>query len=168
MVIPASRAANATASWAVISAAARETEPRGSSVDDTIASSPSAVATVLIVLPNTSTQAVWTNVIVHDGDTLVLGGLVSDQTTKGKQKVPYLADIPVLGFLFRGKSNQIKQSSLLIFVTPTIIDTTGARFFEAGTGLSVQQASAGASTTPSGASFADMFEVAPAASAGAP
>ncbi len=84
-----------------------------------------------ITLPNTATQAVWTNVIVHDGDTLVLGGLVSDQTIKGTQKLPYLADIPVLGFFFRGKSKQVTQSSLLIFVTPTIIDTTGARFFEA-------------------------------------
>jgi len=85
-----------------------------------------------ITLPNTSTQAVWTNVIVHDGDTLVLGGLVSDQTVKAKHKMPYLADIPVLGFFFRGKSKNASQSSLLIFVTPTIIDTTGARFFEAG------------------------------------
>jgi type II secretory pathway component GspD/PulD (secretin) len=86
-----------------------------------------------ITRPNTSTQAVWTNVIVHDGDTLVLGGLVSDQTVKAKHKLPYLADIPLLGFFFRGKSKQANQSSLLIFVTPTIIDTTGARFFEAGT-----------------------------------
>jgi type II secretory pathway component GspD/PulD (secretin) len=83
-----------------------------------------------ITLPSTNTQAVWTNVIVHDGDTLVLGGLVSDQTTKGKQKLPYIADIPVLGALFRGSSRQVRQSSLLIFVTPDIIDTTGARFFE--------------------------------------
>jgi len=83
-------------------------------------------------LPNTSTQAVWTNVIVHDGDTLVLGGLVSDSTVKGLHKMPYLADIPVIGFFFRGKSRSVRQSSLLIFVTPTIIDTTGARFFEAG------------------------------------
>jgi general secretion pathway protein D len=86
-----------------------------------------------ITLPNTTTQSVWTNVIVHDGDTLVLGGLVSDETIKGHHKMPYIADIPVLGFFFRGKSRQVKQSSLLIFVTPTIIDTTGARFFEAGT-----------------------------------
>ena len=85
-----------------------------------------------ITLPNTSTQAVWTNVIVHDGDTLVLGGLVSDQTVRSKHKMPYLADIPVLGFFFRGKSKNASQSSLLIFVTPTVIDTTGARFFEAG------------------------------------
>ncbi|NIA15656.1 MAG: hypothetical protein GWP08_16455, partial [Nitrospiraceae bacterium] len=87
-----------------------------------------------ITLPNTTTQSVWTNVVVHDGDTLVLGGLVSDQTIRGTKKMPYLADIPVLGFFFRGKSKQIKQSSLLIFVTPTIIDTTGARFFEANVG----------------------------------
>ncbi|MCX5771474.1 MAG: hypothetical protein NTZ09_14565, partial [Candidatus Hydrogenedentes bacterium] len=88
--------------------------------------------TSTITLPNQSTQAVWTNVIVHDGDTLVLGGLVSDSTIKSVHKMPYLADIPVLGFFFRGKSRQVRQSSLLIFVTPTIIDTTGARFFEAG------------------------------------
>jgi general secretion pathway protein D len=84
-----------------------------------------------IVLPETSTQAVWTNVIVHDGDTLVLGGLVSDRTTKGQEKLPYVADLPVLGYFFRGKSREVRQSSLLIFVTPEIIDTTGARFFEA-------------------------------------
>ena len=46
--------------------------------------------------------------------------------------MPYLADIPLIGFFFRGKSKSATQSSLLIFVTPTIIDTTGAKFFEAG------------------------------------
>jgi len=85
-----------------------------------------------LILPTTSWQAVWTNVIVHDGDTLVLGGLVQDETIKDEKKMPYLADIPVLGFFFRGKSREIKQSSLLIFVTPDIIDTTGARFFDVG------------------------------------
>ena len=85
-----------------------------------------------LVLPTTSWQAVWTNVIVHDGDTLVLGGLVQDKTLKGVKKMPYIADIPVIGFFFRGKSREVKQSSLLIFVTPDIIDSTGARFFDVG------------------------------------
>ena len=84
------------------------------------------------VLPTTSWQAVWTNVIVHDGDTLVLGGLVQDQTSKATDKMPYLADIPVIGFFFQGKSKETKQSSLLIFVTPQIVDSTGARFFNVG------------------------------------
>ena len=88
-------------------------------------------------LPNTSTQAVWTNVIVHDGDTLVLGGLVQDKTIKNRHTMPYLGDIPLLGFFFRGKSKEAAQSSLLIFVTPTIIDTTGARFFEVGANTGV-------------------------------
>ncbi len=83
-----------------------------------------------ITLPTTSWQAVWTNVIVHDGDTLVLGGLVQDQSSYGKQKMPYLGDLPLLGFFFRAKGQESRQSSLLIFVKPDIIDTTGARFFE--------------------------------------
>jgi len=82
-----------------------------------------------LILPTTSWQAVWTNVIVNDGDTLVLGGLVQDQTIKGEQRMPYLADLPLIGFFFRGKSREVSQSSLLIFVTPDIIDTSGARFF---------------------------------------
>ena len=40
-----------------------------------------------IILPTTSWQAVWTNVIVHDGDTLVLGGLVQDKTLKSEEKI---------------------------------------------------------------------------------
>ncbi len=87
--------------------------------------------TANIRFPRVSIQAVWTNVIVHDGDTLVLGGLINDNTTRANKKLPYLADLPVLGFFFRGKSTQIEQKSLLIFVTTDIIDPTGARFFEA-------------------------------------
>ncbi len=84
----------------------------------------------VINLPSTSWQAVWTNVIVHDGDTLVLGGLVQDKSSHTQHKLPYIADIPVIGFFFKGKSREVKQSSLLIFVTPTIVDATGARFFD--------------------------------------
>lgn len=86
----------------------------------------------IISLPTISTQAVWTNVIVHDGDTLVLGGLVTDRTIKGQEKLPYIANIPIIGWFFRGKSREVRQSSLLIFVTPDIIDTTGSRSYEAG------------------------------------
>jgi type II secretory pathway component GspD/PulD (secretin) len=83
-------------------------------------------------LPTTSWQAVWTNVIVHDGDTLVLGGMVRDESSSREEKMPYVADIPVIGFFFRGKAKEARQSSLLIFVTPDIIDSTGARFFDIG------------------------------------
>ena len=80
--------------------------------------------------PQISTQEIYTNVLVHDGDTLVLGGMISDRTQKGDERLPYLADIPLLGFFFRGKSRQVSQNSLLIFVTVDIMDPTGARYFE--------------------------------------
>jgi len=75
---------------------------------------------------------VWTNVIVRDGDTLVLGGLVTDRSERTEERMPYLASIPILGNLFRGRSETAEQSSLLIFVTTDILDTTGARFFDPG------------------------------------
>jgi len=88
------------------------------------------IQTQELTIPRVLTQAVWTNVIVNDGDTLVLGGTITDTTTKGREKLPYLADIPVLGYFFRGKSTEVQQKSLLIFVTVDIIDPSGARFFE--------------------------------------
>ncbi|NLT62162.1 MAG: hypothetical protein GXX88_16060 [Candidatus Hydrogenedentes bacterium] len=80
--------------------------------------------------PQIATQEIYTNALVHDGDTIVLGGMITDRSTKGDERLPYLADIPVLGFFFRGKSREIAQNSLLIFITVDIVDPTGARYFE--------------------------------------
>jgi len=82
-------------------------------------------------VPTTDVKAVWSNVIVHDGDTLVLGGMVTDEELERIEKLPWLADLPLVGRLFKGTGKTSQQRSLLIFVTPTIIDTTGAKFFEA-------------------------------------
>lgn len=61
------------------------------------------------------------NVVVPSGNTLVMGGLISDTQNKADTKVPVLGDAPLLGSLFRSKSRDHKKSNLLIFVTPTII-----------------------------------------------
>ncbi|HOJ33527.1 MAG TPA: hypothetical protein PK975_08200 [Candidatus Hydrogenedentes bacterium] len=102
-----------------------------------------------VTWPRERIQSVWTNVIVHDGDTLVLGGLIRDDTSHRDERVPYIGDIPVLGYFFRGKSKVVQQSSLLIFVTTDIIDTTGARYFESTASQSSEEASAPASTPAS-------------------
>ena len=62
-----------------------------------------------------------TSVVCADGDTIVLGGLVRDIANDSVAKIPILGDIPVLGWLFRSKSNQSTKSNLLIFITPKII-----------------------------------------------
>lgn len=61
------------------------------------------------------------NVVIKSGDTLAIGGLLQDELTKGRTKVPILGDIPILGYAFQEKLNQRVKRNLLVFVTPTII-----------------------------------------------
>jgi len=62
------------------------------------------------------------SVLIKSGDTLAIGGLISDQVSKSKTKVPLLGDIPVIGYAFQSHANERHKRNLLIFVTPTIID----------------------------------------------
>jgi type II secretory pathway component GspD/PulD (secretin) len=61
------------------------------------------------------------NVLIKSGDTLAIGGLLQDEITKGRTKVPILGDIPILGYAFQEKINQRVKRNLLVFVTPTVI-----------------------------------------------
>jgi len=60
--------------------------------------------------------------LIKSGDTLAIGGLLSDQVSKSRTKVPILGDIPLLGNAFQSHDNERHKRNLLIFVTPTIID----------------------------------------------
>lgn len=62
-----------------------------------------------------------THVLIPSGNTLVMGGLVSDSSTKGNTKVPLMGDIPVLGWAFRSESKTQNKRDLIIFITPTIV-----------------------------------------------
>ena len=61
------------------------------------------------------------NVLIKSGDTLAIGGLLQDEQTKARTKVPIVGDIPILGYLFQERMNQRTKRNLLVFVTPTII-----------------------------------------------
>src|SRR5262249_20909911 len=62
-----------------------------------------------------------THVIIPSGNTLVLGGLVSDDVRNSNTKVPFLGDVPGLGYLFRTDQKAREKQNLLIFITPTIV-----------------------------------------------
>lgn len=62
------------------------------------------------------------NVLIKSSDTLAIGGLLQDEQTKTRNKVPVLGDIPVVGYLFGERLNARTKRNLLVFVTPTIID----------------------------------------------
>jgi hypothetical protein len=67
-------------------------------------------------------QKIDTSVMIPSGNTLVMGGLSQDISNRGYTKVPFLGDIPVLGWAFRSESIQRKKRNIFIFVTPTIIE----------------------------------------------
>ncbi|MCP4652109.1 MAG: type II secretion system protein GspD [Candidatus Omnitrophica bacterium] len=62
-----------------------------------------------------------TKVVIGDGKTLIIGGLIKDKVTKGETKIPLLGDIPGLGWLFKSKKDTTEKTELLIFVSPKII-----------------------------------------------
>ena len=74
-------------------------------------------------LQTTSKSTMQTNVMIQDGELLILGGLIEDQFDNTELKVPLLGDIPLLGRLFRSSSKTDKQSVLMMFIRPTIIRT---------------------------------------------
>jgi type IV pilus assembly protein PilQ len=71
--------------------------------------------------PPINKQEVNTLVLVDNGETIVLGGVFEQTKTNNVTRVPFLGDLPLIGFLFRNKSEQDDKSELLIFVTPKII-----------------------------------------------
>jgi len=73
--------------------------------------------------PSFNTTMAQTTVSARDGETIVLGGLITRSTTKTERKVPYLADVPVLGNLFKYHATQNKRTELLIILTPHVVRT---------------------------------------------
>jgi len=72
-------------------------------------------------VPSINTHEVITQVLVNDGQTVVLGGILETTKSKAANKVPFLADIPILGYLFRSTTDINNKTELLIFITPKIL-----------------------------------------------
>jgi len=69
----------------------------------------------------TNKRSIETKVVVDDGATIVLGGLIQNTLNETQQGIPYLSEIPFLGALFRFKSMEKKRTNLMIFLRPVII-----------------------------------------------
>lgn len=72
--------------------------------------------------PSTFTRTADTTVVVHNEETVVIGGMIGQDTTTGDYKVPVLGDIPVLGWLFKSHGNKQEKTNLYIFITPHIVE----------------------------------------------
>ena len=72
-------------------------------------------------VPILTTQQTSTRVMIKDGETLIIAGLLKDKITDTKKKVPFLGDIPLLGLIFQKSEKVLEKTDLLIFITPHII-----------------------------------------------
>lgn len=79
------------------------------------------VGTDTIELPQTNTKELKTNIMVKDGDTAVIGGILENRVIEDESRMPGLGSIPLLGWLFKHKSNSIDQRNLTFFITPRIV-----------------------------------------------
>jgi len=73
----------------------------------------------------TTTREATTTSIVKDGQTIVIGGIMRDRKLESITKVPFLGDIPILGWLFKSRNSETEKINLLLFITPHIIRDTG-------------------------------------------
>ncbi len=81
-----------------------------------------------ITRPQVARQSLFTNVVVSDGDTIVIGGLISDTTSYQITGIPFLKDIPLVGRLFENETEVFDRRNLLIFITVNILDPQGVAY----------------------------------------
>jgi general secretion pathway protein D len=71
--------------------------------------------------PTTAKRSIESNVVVEDGQIIVLGGLIEDKFSDGKDKVPLLGDLPLVGALFRSESRTKTRTNLMVFLRPVVL-----------------------------------------------
>lgn len=80
-----------------------------------------------VTLPRFASRNLETTVVIQNGETVMLGGLMKDTTGHTVTKVPFFGSLPVVGKLFRKESDTSERSNLLIFVTAQLVNPSGAR-----------------------------------------
>ena len=82
--------------------------------------------------PVISTRSIQTKLSIRDGQPVILGGLISRNVTRNENRVPFLADLPGLGQLFRYNANDEKRTELLVMLTPHVVYANNLEAFQAG------------------------------------
>ncbi len=77
-----------------------------------------------VTIPDEITNELVTNVMVRDGQTIVLGGLFRESTETSRRQVPFLGDIPILGSAFRGNDDETQRNEIIFLITPSTVNDT--------------------------------------------
>lgn len=81
-------------------------------------------------LPSQTTTEVTTEVLIRDGESVFIGGLIRDRKEKNYSQVPILGDIPIVGLLFRRTTDTISKTETIIVITPHIVNSRSAEILE--------------------------------------
>jgi general secretion pathway protein D len=101
------------------------TEPIWYQYGSTVRRADGSESTLNMPQPFFQVRSVETKISIYDGATVVMGGLITEALEKTNDKIPILGDIPLLGALFRSKSEKSVKKNLLIFVTAKLVDPSG-------------------------------------------
>ena len=74
-----------------------------------------------INLPRVASRTLVTKMLLESGETAVIGGLLFETEAETVRKLPFLGDIPFLGWLFRAETTNVVKENLVVFITPTIV-----------------------------------------------
>lgn len=88
---------------------------------NTTLSARSPEGTTLAEYPILITREAETQILMKDGETIVIGGLLKDVKSKGIQRIPFLGSIPVLGWIFQRRTDDVEKIDLLIFITAEVV-----------------------------------------------
>ncbi|MBI4832630.1 MAG: hypothetical protein HY801_13980, partial [Candidatus Lindowbacteria bacterium] len=95
---------------------------------ETVSSAQGQVTVNTVTRPQIAIQTLFSNVVVNDGDTIVVGGLIRDSSGYQKKGVPFFKDIPLVGRIFENEALISEKQNLLIFITVNIMDNRGISY----------------------------------------
>ncbi|USN98798.1 MAG: hypothetical protein H6810_11650 [Phycisphaeraceae bacterium] len=75
-----------------------------------------------VTIPDEDTTELVTNLLVRDGQTVVLGGLFTESTSYTRRQVPIIGDIPLIGSAFRGQDDSVRRNEIIFLLTPSVVD----------------------------------------------
>ncbi|GIW73783.1 MAG: hypothetical protein KatS3mg103_0305 [Phycisphaerales bacterium] len=75
-----------------------------------------------VTIPDETTNELTANVMVRDGQTIVLGGLFRERTQYTRRQVPWIADLPIVGHAFKGRDDATDRAEIIFMITPTIVN----------------------------------------------
>ena len=75
-----------------------------------------------VTIPDETSAELVTNIVVKDGETIIIGGMFRDKVTSNRTQVPILGNLPIIGAIFRGTADQKERQEVMVLLTPHIIE----------------------------------------------